>query len=100
MVLFDAALKDYKSQTGISLPKHPLAERFQECHSVDSIAAVLHVQTGAFNQFQGRETLIKSLKSIISVLHKLSACAKLGEVICLVHLKALMGSLIRLTLVP
>ncbi|KAN0103967.1 hypothetical protein V8E52_011451 [Russula decolorans] len=80
-VLFDAALQDYERQTGIALAKHPLAERLQECHSVESITTVLHEQTQAFNQFRGKEKLMKLLKNAASVLHKLSACAKLGEVI-------------------
>ena len=99
-VLFDAALQDYETQTGIPLPEHPLAERLQECHSVESITAVLHEQTQDFNQFRGKEKLIKSLTNAISVLHNLSSCAKLGEVIGLVHLKALMGSFVRLTRIP
>ena len=99
-LLFEAALEDYETQTGIALPQHPLAERLQECHSVESITAVLHEQTQAFNQFRGKEKLIKSLKNAISILHNLSVCAKLGEVIGLVHLKPLMGNFIPLTLVP
>ena len=90
-VLFGAALQDYETQTGIPLLEHPLAERLQNCHSVESIAAVLHGQTENFNEFQGKEKLFKSLKNAISVLHRLSAYGKLGEVIGLVHLKALMG---------
>jgi hypothetical protein len=98
-VLFEAALRDYETQTGIALAKHPLAERLQQCHSVESITAVLHEQTQAFNEFRGKEKVMKLLKNAVSVLYKLSACAKLGEVIGVVHLKALMGSSIRLTLI-
>jgi hypothetical protein len=99
-VLFETALQDYETQTGIALARHPLAERLQECDSVESITAVLHEQTEAFNQFRGKEKVIKLLKNAVSVLYKLSACAKLGEVIGVVHLKVLMGSFIRLTLIP
>ncbi len=99
-VLFEAALKDYESQTGIALAEHPLAERLQECHSVDSITAVLHEQTQAFNEFRGKEKVIKLLKNAVSVLYNLSACAKLGEVIGVVRLKSLMGCFIHLTLIP
>jgi hypothetical protein len=95
-VLFDAALQDYETQTGIALVKHPLAERLQECHSVDSITAVLHEQTQAFNEFRGKEKVIKLLKNAVSVLYKLSACAKLAEVIGVVHLKTHMGCFIYL----
>ena len=99
-VLFNSALQDYEAQTGISLPEHPLTERLQDCHSVDSIATVLHEQTEDFNEFQGKEKLFKSLKNAISVLHRLSAYARLGEVIGRVHLNALMGSFVRLTRNP
>jgi hypothetical protein len=84
-VLFDAALRDYEAQTGIQLAKHPLAERLQECHSAESITAVLHEQTQAFNEFRGKDKVIKSLKNAASVLYQLSACAKFGELIGVVH---------------
>ena len=96
-VLFDAALQDYETQTGIALAKHSLAERLQECDSVESITAVLHEQTQAFNEFRGKEKVMKLLKNAVSVLYKLSAGAKFGEVIGVVHIKALMRSSIRLT---
>jgi hypothetical protein len=99
-VLFEAALRDYERQTGITLAEHPLAERLQECDSVESITAVLYEQTQAFKEFRGKEKVVKLLKNAVSVLYNLSACAKLGEVIGVVHLKALMGSSIRLTLIP
>jgi hypothetical protein len=84
-VLFEAALQEYERQTGIALADHPLAERLQECDSVESITAVLHEQTQAFNQFRGKEKVMKLLKNAVSVLYKLSACAKLAEVISAVH---------------
>jgi hypothetical protein len=99
-VLFEAALQEYERQTGIALAKHPLAERLQECHSVESITAVLHEQTQGFSAFRGKEKVTKSLKNVVSILCKLSASAKFGEVIGVVHLRALMGSSIRLTLIP
>jgi hypothetical protein len=98
--LFEAALQDYTRQTGIVLAEHPLAERLQECDSVESISVVLHEQTQAFNEFRGKEKIMTLLKNAVSMLYKLSACAKLGEVIGVVHLKALMGSFIHLTLIP
>jgi len=102
-VLFGAALQDYERQTGIALAKHPLAERLHQCDSVESITVVLHERTQAFHEFfRGKETVMKLLKNAVSVLYNLSACIKLGEVtvIGVVHLKALMGSFITLTLIP
>ena len=98
-VLFEAALHDYETHTGITLAKHPLAERLQDCDSVESITAVLHEQTQAFNEFRGKEKAIKLLSNAVSVLYKLSTCAKLGEVISVVHLKAVMRNSTRLTLI-
>ena len=99
-VLFEAALRDYESQTGIALAKHPLAERLQECDSVESITAVLHEQTRAFSEFRGKEKAMNLLKNAVSVLYKLSACAKLGEVIGMVHPKPFIACSIYLTLFP
>jgi hypothetical protein len=90
-VLFEAALQDYEAQTGIQLAKHPLAERLQECQSAESITAVLHEQTQAFNEFRGKEKVSKSLKNAVSALCKLAAGAKLGEVISVVRLKSFHG---------
>lgn len=83
-VLFEAALRDYETQTGIALPDHPLAKRLEECDSVESITVVLHEQTQAFNEFRGKEKVIKLLKTSLSLLYNISACAKLGEVIGMV----------------
>jgi|SRR6267154_88782 len=80
-VLFDAALQDYETQTGIALAKYPLAERLQEFHSVESITAVLHEQTQAFNQFREKEKVMKLIKNAVSVLYKLSACKPLVKAI-------------------
>jgi hypothetical protein len=85
-VLFDAALQDYEKQTGIVLANHPLAEQLQNCHSVESVTTVLREQTQAFSEFRGRDKILKLLKNVVSVLHKLSATADLGQAIGLVRL--------------
>jgi hypothetical protein len=84
-VLFEAALQDYEKQTGIVLAKHPLAEQLQNCDSVESVTAVLSEQTQAFSDFRGSDKILKPLKSAVSVLHKLSATADLGQPIGLVR---------------
>jgi hypothetical protein len=71
-VLFEAALQDYERRTGIVLAKHPLAEKLQNCHSVESLTAVFKEQT---KDFSGRDKVLKPLKITLSVLHKLSAKA-------------------------
>ena len=90
-VLFEAALQDYEKQTGIVLANHPLAEHLQNCDSVESVTAVLREQTRAFSDFRGRDKIMKLLKNVVSVLHKLSATADLGEAIGLVRPQALSG---------
>ena len=70
--LFVSALQDYENQTGISLAQHPLAERLQNCDSGDSLTAVLQEQARAFHEFQGNDRIMKSLKSTLSILSKLS----------------------------
>jgi hypothetical protein len=83
-VLFDAALHDYQNQTGIALAEHPLAEKLQNCDSVDSITAVLCEQTQALRGFQENDKVLKPLKKAVSVLYKLSAAANFGQDIGLV----------------
>jgi hypothetical protein len=84
-VLFEAALQDYEKKTGIALAKHPLAEQLQDCDSVESVTAVLHGQTQAFNEeIRGTDKLMKPLKNVLSVLCQLSATANLGQPIGLV----------------
>ena len=77
--LFEAALRDYEKQTGIALAEHPLASQLQDCDSVESFTVVLHEQTQAFNEFRGRDKVMKPLKNALSVLYKLSATPNLGQ---------------------
>lgn len=83
--LFDAALKDYEAKTGIALDKHPFAEELQNCDSVESVTTVLNKQTETFNEFRGKDKILKPLKNTLSVLHKLSAAAELGKDVGLVR---------------
>jgi hypothetical protein len=98
-VLFEAALQDYEEQTGIVLVKHPLAEQLQNCDSVESVTTVLREQTQAFGNFRGKDKVLRSLKTAVSVLHKLSATADIGRAIGLVRPYALIGCLMCLTLI-
>jgi hypothetical protein len=84
-VLFEAAPQDYEKQTGIVLAKHPLAEQLQGCASVESVAAILREQTQAFSEFRGKDKIMKLLNNSVSVLHKLSATADLGQAVGLVR---------------
>jgi hypothetical protein len=87
-LLFESALKDYQIQTGTTLVNHPLAEKLQYCNSVESVTAVLQEQARAFTEFRGGvDKIIKSLKSVVSVLYTLSASTTLGGAIGLVRPK-------------
>ena len=88
--LFELALEDYEINTKISLAKHPLAQKLENCHSIESITTLLQDQAGTFGEFQGRDRIIKSIGSTVSFLYKLSATAALGNDIGLVRQKTLM----------
>jgi hypothetical protein len=62
-------MQDYEKKTGIVLAKHPLAEKLQNCNSVESVTAVFQEQTQAFSEFRGRDKVLKPLKTIVSVLY-------------------------------
>ena len=77
--LFESALRDYEEQTGIPLAKHPLAEQFQNCQSVDSVTTLIQEQARAFSDFRGSNKVMSSLKGVVSALHRVSAIAALGQ---------------------
>ena len=87
--LFELALGDYEIKTKISLAKHPLAQKLENCHSVESITTLLQDQTRAFGEFRGRDRIMKSIRSTVSLLHNLSATAVLGDDLGLVRQKTL-----------
>jgi hypothetical protein len=80
--LLEAALQDYERQTGIVLAKHSLAEKLQNCHSVESLTAVFKEQTQDFSEFRRRDKVLKPLKTTLSVLDKLSAKADAIGMVC------------------
>jgi hypothetical protein len=73
--LCETAFQDYKKQMGKNLANHPLAKKLQSCDSVKSITALLHEQTETFSKIQGKDKVLKPLKSILSVLDKLSSAS-------------------------
>ena len=79
--LFEAAFQDYERQTGKTLANHPLAEKLQSCDTVESVAAVLREQTETSSEIRGKEKVLKPLKNVLSVLHKLSSASavKFGQ---------------------
>ena len=87
-VLFEAALEDYKQQTGLELAKHPLAERLQYYNSVESVTAILREQAQDFEGFREKEKVLKQLKRVLTVLHKLSSAADFTQDVGLVCIGA------------
>lgn len=89
--LFEAALRNYEKQTGTTLTKYPLTHQLQDCHSVESVMAVLENQARALSISGGSDGRVtRPLKSAVSVLFALST-STLGEAIGLVRRKSDMG---------
>ncbi|KAF8466110.1 hypothetical protein DFH94DRAFT_848535, partial [Russula ochroleuca] len=79
--LFNAALRDYENKTGINLVDDPLAKKFENCNSVDSITAIIQEQAQIFRKFRGDDgKLMKSLKTSVDVLYALSNTALGGGI--------------------
>ena len=90
--LFELALEDYEIQTKISLAKHPLAQKLENCHSLESITTtLLQDLAGTFGELRGRERIMKSIRSTVSSLLKLSAIAALDDGIRPVRQETLMS---------
>ena len=74
-VLFEAALEDYKQQTGIELAQHPLARRLEDCNSVESVADVLREQAQDLDKLREKDKVLKPLKKVLTVLQILPSAA-------------------------
>jgi hypothetical protein len=83
--LFDSALQAYEKKAGITLAEHPLAIQLQSCESVESITTVLQGQAQLFGDYRGRDRVMRSLKSTVSMLIRLSATTCLAVDIGLVR---------------
>ena len=84
-VLFEAALKEYKQQTGIELAEHPLAQHLQDCDSVESVTAILREQAQDFKEFREKDKVLKPLKKVLTILHKLPSAADFAQDVGLVR---------------
>jgi len=76
--LLEAAYRDYENQTGMTLANHPLAYKLQNCDTVESVTAVLREQTEASSEIRGKDNVLKPLKNVLSILHKLSSVDAVG----------------------
>jgi hypothetical protein len=84
-VLFDAALEDYKQQTGIELAEHPLAERLEDCNTVESVTAILREQAQDFKEFREKDRILKPLKRVLTILNILPSAADFAQDVGLVR---------------
>jgi hypothetical protein len=75
--LFDEALQAYQQRTGVNLVTHPLALKLQNCHSTEDITQLLQDQAQTFSDFQENDRIVKSIKTIVSILSPLSTVASL-----------------------
>ena len=83
--LFKPALQEYEEKSGVSLAQHPFAIKLQNCDSVEAITGLLRDQARPFVDLQGSDRIMKSIKSTVSILSKLSTAASLADVFSLVH---------------
>jgi hypothetical protein len=83
-VLFEAALENYKQQTGIELAKHPLAERLQDGNTVESVTDILREQAQDFKEFREKDKVLKPLEKVLTILHRLPSAANFDQHVGLV----------------
>jgi len=83
-VRFEPALQAYEKMAGVSLAQHPLAIKLQSCDSVEAVGGILQDQAQAFMDLQGSDKIMKSLKTTVSILSKLSSAASLADAFGLV----------------
>ena len=83
--LFDDALQNYEEMTNITLTKHPLAEKLQNCHSSKSITDFFRDQVLEFGDIPGSDKILKLTINIASILCSLSATPTLGDATDLVR---------------
>jgi hypothetical protein len=83
--LFGSALQAYEKKTGIPLAEHPLAVQLQSCLSVESVTVLVQDQALAFSEFLGKDRIMRSIRSIVSMINTLSTTTSLGNTILLVR---------------
>jgi hypothetical protein len=78
-------LQAYEKKTGITLAEHPLAVQLQSCLSVESVTVLVQDQALAFSEFLGKDRIMRSIRSIVSMINTLSTTTSLGNTILLVR---------------
>ena len=72
-------MEGYEKQTGINLAEHPLAERLQDISSVEDVTDILCKQAKDFDKFREKDKVLKPLKKILTVLHKISSVPSVSD---------------------
>ena len=78
-LLFEPALRAYEKKAGVSLTRHPLSIKLQNCDSVEDITGIFQDQARAFRDLQGYDKIMKSIKMTVSTLSNLSSAASLAD---------------------
>jgi hypothetical protein len=82
---FESALQAYQTKTGITLAEHALAVQLQNCNTVESITTLVQGQAQAFSNYRECDRIMKSIKTIVSILTSLSAAAPFADAVGLVR---------------
>ena len=82
---FESALQAYQTTTGITLAEHALAVQLQSCNTVESITTLVQGQAQPFSNYQESDRIMKSIKTIVSILTPLSVAASLADAVGLVR---------------
>ena len=99
--LLEAALQEYEKGAGVILAdrKDSLAiQELQHCHSINDISTLLQVKTQAFNDFQQRDRIFRSIRATVSILTPISAVESVADDISVVRRKVLKACVTFLTL--
>jgi len=98
--LLDSALQEYEKKAGVILAdrKDSLAiQELQLCHTIDDVTNLLQVKTQAFNDFQERDRIFKSIRATVSILTPISAVASVADDVSVVRQNVLKACLAFLT---
>ena len=72
--ILDAALSEYKSQTGNDLTSNSLAKEIQGCESTEAVLDIIQREAMAFDKFRdGDKGLMKWISPSVDVLYTISA---------------------------
>jgi fungal STAND N-terminal Goodbye domain len=89
-LIIEAALVDYKKETGIDLSKTPFAAALEQSNSPEAILQLLHDREIAFKEYRdGNRRLINCLGPVVKAIHALSGI--IGEAVSLVSLTSSSG---------